>query len=222
MTGIIPPGLGELSELVDLRLNDNELTGEIPADLGSLSDLQILRLSGNPFTGCIPAALEDVPDNDLGLLGLKFCIPTRTALTSLSVGPRTLVPEFDPKHTEYTTASGLSPVTVSASTEADATLRILDENGDEIADADAARDGHQVEIGDTGVVITVEVASSDGQTFKTYTVTVAYEDLLERYDANDSGTIEREEAIVAVADFFRGAIGREEALAVIALYFSSI
>ena len=33
-TGPIPPELGELTELVELTLNNNELTGPIPAELG--------------------------------------------------------------------------------------------------------------------------------------------------------------------------------------------
>ena len=45
------------------------------AELEDLADtLTRLRLSnGNRFTGCIPAVLHDVPDNDLGQLGLEVC-----------------------------------------------------------------------------------------------------------------------------------------------------
>ena len=222
LAGPIPPELGELSDLKRLKLNNNLLTGSIPFELGRLSNLESLHLASNRLSGCIPSALEDVADNDLDLSGLTFCAAPDMALNSLSVGPRALVPEFDPKHIEYTTTSGVSPVTVTAATDADSTIRILDDNGDEIADANAAREGHQVEIGEAGAVIKVEVTSGDAQTVETYTITVAYEDLLKRYDTDGSGTIEREEAIVAVADFFGGAIGREEALAVIALYFSSV
>ena len=158
----------------------------------------------------------------MGRLGLPFCIPPQIALTSLNVGPRALVPEFEPEHTEYTTTSGVTPVTVTAATEDDSSIRILDENGDEIADADAAQEGHQVEIGEKGATIKVEATSADGRAVNTYTIIVTYENLLERYDTNDNGTIDRDEAITAVADYFNGAIGREEALAVIVLYFSSV
>ena len=40
-----------------------------------------------------------------------------------------------------------------------------------------------------------------------------------RYDTDDNGTIDRDEAIAAVADYFNGVISREEALEVISAYF---
>ena len=222
LTGPIPAELGSLSRLERLLLAGNQLTGPIPAELGGLSNLLELSLRGNQLTGCIPRGLRNVSVNDLADLGLPFCIAPPIVLTALSVGPRALVPEFDPEHTEYTTTSGMSPITVTATTEDDASIRILDENGDEIADADAAQEGHQVDLGDGVTVIVVEAASPDRETVYTYTVTVTYEDLAVRYDANNDGVIDRDEAIMAVADFFSGAIGREEVLSVIALYFSSI
>ena len=221
VTGPIPTELGELSNLKRLILNNNRLAGSIPSELGRLSNLELLHLSSNRLSGCVPAALENVPDNDLGRLGLPFCIPPQIALTALSVGPRPLVPEFTPEHTEYVTVSGISPITVTVATKDDASSRVLDEYGDEMPDADTAQEGHQVEIGDGVTVIRVEAASPDGDTVNTYTVKVTYEDLLERYDLNDNGVIDRDEAITAVADYFNGAIGRDEALAVIVLYFSS-
>ena len=47
------------------------------------------------------------------------------------------------------------------------------------------------------------------------------ESLLDRYDADDNGTIEKEEARAAVTDYFTGAIDKEEAREVIKLYFAS-
>ena len=47
------------------------------------------------------------------------------------------------------------------------------------------------------------------------------EELLDRYDANDNGIIDRDEAVVAVADYFAGVISRDEVIALIALYFAS-
>ncbi len=41
------------------------------------------------------------------------------------------------------------------------------------------------------------------------------------YDANGNGAIDRDEAIVAAADYFNGVIGRDEVIEVIRLYFSS-
>ena len=40
------------------------------------------------------------------------------------------------------------------------------------------------------------------------------------YDANDNEVIDREEAIAAVSDYFRGLITKEEPIEVIRLYFA--
>ena len=69
----IPSDLGDLSDLEDLWLDDNQLTGEIPSALGGLVNLQRLLLGNNQLTGCIPASLQDVADNDLDNLGLQDC-----------------------------------------------------------------------------------------------------------------------------------------------------
>ena len=81
-------------------------------------------------------------------------------------------------------------------------------------------DGHQVDIGPGVTTIKVEVTSSDGEGLNIYTITVTYEDLLVRYDVNGNEAIDRDEAIVAIADYFNGDIGRDEAIEVITLYFS--
>ena len=56
-TGMIPPELGELSNLTRLRLNDNQLTGPIPRELGRLTALEQLNLDDNELTGVIPVEL---------------------------------------------------------------------------------------------------------------------------------------------------------------------
>ena len=90
-TGMIPKGLGQLSNLRELNLIDNQLSGAIPAELGSLAALEHLHLTGNQLSGCIPTGLRDVPDNDLGDLGLHICgeaaepgTPTGLSATSSS------------------------------------------------------------------------------------------------------------------------------------------
>ena len=218
LIGEIPAELGDLEKLFALHLSDNQLTGEIPPELADIPDLLEPSLMGNQLTGCIPEGLRYAYYNDLDELGLPFC---DTALTSLSVGPRPLVPEFEPNHFQYTTTSGLSPVTVTSTDESGASVRVLDQNGDVVADADRALDGHQVDLVDGATTIKVEVTSADGQSDSTYTILVVFEDLADRYDVDDNGEIDRDEAITAVADYFNGAIGREEVLAVIILYFSS-
>ena len=70
-------------------------------------------------------------------------------------------------------------------------------------------------------VITIEITAGDGQTTRTYTVTVGRESLLDRYDSNDDGGISRAEAIAAISDYFDGTITRLQAVEIIRLYFSS-
>ena len=162
--------------------------------------------------------MRDVEENDFLNLGLPFC---DVVLSSLSIGPRPLTPPFGIYHNVYSTTSGLSEITVSAAVDDDETVRLLDENGDEIPDSDEDLQGHQVDIDPGVTTIEVEVASEDGQALNVYTVTVTYEDLVVRYDVNDNGAIDRDEAIVAVSDYFNGVIGRDEVIEVIRLYFSS-
>ena len=74
LDGPIPPELGKLSNLTTLELHDNRLSGPIPTQLGNLSNLEVLWLGGNDdLTGCVPDALRDVPNNDFDELGLPFC-----------------------------------------------------------------------------------------------------------------------------------------------------
>jgi hypothetical protein len=58
LTGVIPPELGQLKELLTLNLSFNNLYGEIPESIGNLSNLQVLDLSYNNLTGTIPSMLE--------------------------------------------------------------------------------------------------------------------------------------------------------------------
>ncbi len=59
ISGPIPPEIGELDGLTDLRLNDNRLTGPIPESLGRTRALQVLRLDGNALSGPVPQGLAD-------------------------------------------------------------------------------------------------------------------------------------------------------------------
>ena len=57
LKGPIPPELGQLTKLRDLRLSDNWLSGTIPPELGQLTNLELLYLSGNQLRGPIPPEL---------------------------------------------------------------------------------------------------------------------------------------------------------------------
>ena len=57
LTGVVPPELGDLSELRFLHLYGNDLNGEIPSELGRLSHLDTLDLGDNQLAGPIPPEL---------------------------------------------------------------------------------------------------------------------------------------------------------------------
>jgi Leucine-rich repeat (LRR) protein len=57
LSGPVPPELGKLNKLTDLRLNRNQFTGPIPESFTEATALQVLRLDHNQLTGPIPAGL---------------------------------------------------------------------------------------------------------------------------------------------------------------------
>ena len=68
LTGSIPSGLGDLSNLTTLNLSRNGIIGSIPSGLCDLSNLTTLNLSRNQLTGTIPSELGDL--SSLGTLDL--------------------------------------------------------------------------------------------------------------------------------------------------------
>ena len=69
LTGAIPPELGNLANLESLSLWNNELSGAIPSELGNLSNLTFLRLNLNQLAGSIPAELGNLSKLDSLYLG---------------------------------------------------------------------------------------------------------------------------------------------------------
>ncbi|KAJ0987695.1 hypothetical protein J5N97_006051 [Dioscorea zingiberensis] len=60
LTGNIPLELTKLTNLVDLRLDGNELTGTIP-DFSGCLNLEHIHLENNQLTGAVPSSLVDAP-----------------------------------------------------------------------------------------------------------------------------------------------------------------
>ena len=86
LTGSIPPELGDLTELVRLRIEGNtSLTGSIPRELGNLSNLTQLRLGWNNLTGPMPAELGNLTNlEDLYLYGNDLTGPIPPELGNLT------------------------------------------------------------------------------------------------------------------------------------------
>ena len=204
---------GSPTRVTGLDLRNQGLTGNIPAELRQLPNLQLLRLSGNELTECIPGELRDVADNDLDELGLPFC---DVLLSGLTLDQGSLIPAFDPHHTNYSVVVGPTRVTILPTTHQDASVLFLDEDDVAVSDADDALPGHQVDFSTDLPLVKIRVVSDDGQANHTYRIA----DLGIRYDANENGVTERNEVISAIQDYFNHVITRTETVGIIGLYLS--
>ena len=96
----------------------------------------------------------------------------------------------------------------------DAALFTVDENTGQIR----VREGMDLEFGHT---YTVNLTATDSAGFGAIIIVVieVAETSCSPYDRNGSDKIERDEVIMAVADYFKGSIDKEEVIEVIKLYF---
>ncbi len=104
LSGTIPPELGNLTNLQNLRLSYNQLTGPIPPELGNLVNLQHLSLANNSLTGPIPPELGNLTNLiflGLGQNQLTGPIPPELGnlvnLGSLGLGPNQLTGPIPPE-----------------------------------------------------------------------------------------------------------------------------
>ena len=70
LTGPIPPEIGNLTKLIKLNLGTNQLTGSLPPEIGNLANLTHLMLNVNQLTGEIPTEVGNM--TNLEGLGLAF------------------------------------------------------------------------------------------------------------------------------------------------------
>lgn len=68
--GYIPDVVGNLESLQTLDLSNNKFDGEIPASFGDLNNLNYLRLNNNSLTGNIPQSLSNI--GGLALVDVSF------------------------------------------------------------------------------------------------------------------------------------------------------
>lgn len=60
LSGTLSSGIGNLTNLQSVLLQNNAISGPIPADIGKLEKLETLDLSNNQFSGNIPSSLGDL------------------------------------------------------------------------------------------------------------------------------------------------------------------
>ena len=70
LTGVIPPEIGEFSNLTGLNLAENALSGSIPSSIGQLTSLTGLVLTASQLTGSIPTEIGNL--TELSSLWLNF------------------------------------------------------------------------------------------------------------------------------------------------------
>ncbi|KAG1342861.1 hypothetical protein COCNU_05G010900 [Cocos nucifera] len=70
LSGTLSPGIGNLTNLQSVLLQNNAISGPIPADIGNLEKLQTLDLSSNQFDGGIPSSLGEL--KNLNYLDLSY------------------------------------------------------------------------------------------------------------------------------------------------------
>ncbi|XP_031254688.1 receptor kinase-like protein Xa21 [Pistacia vera] len=91
--GTIPKEIENLSNLIEIGLQDNELTGSVPVTLGGLQKLQALNLEHNKLEGFIPSSLcqlNELYELQLGdnkIYGsIPACLGNITTVRKLSLG----------------------------------------------------------------------------------------------------------------------------------------
>ncbi|XP_048232995.1 protein NSP-INTERACTING KINASE 3 isoform X2 [Ricinus communis] len=89
ISGPIPFAIGRLEKLQTLDLSNNSFSGDIPASLGDLKNLNYLRLNNNSLTGSCPESLSNIEGLtlvDLSFNNLSGSLPKISARTFKVVG----------------------------------------------------------------------------------------------------------------------------------------
>ncbi|KAL5671085.1 hypothetical protein ACJX0J_015391, partial [Zea mays] len=89
ISGPIPSTIGRLGMLKTLDMSDNQLTGSIPGSLGNLKNLNYLKLNNNSLSGVLPdsiASIDGFALVDLSFNNLSGPLPKISARTFIIAG----------------------------------------------------------------------------------------------------------------------------------------
>ena len=100
LNGVLPPQIGDLSNLELLYLYENQLTGSIPVELGKLSKLKELHLAENQLTGIIPPDLGNLNS----LQGLYLYVNQLTGIIPTEIGQLSNLQNFAAQNNQLTGA----------------------------------------------------------------------------------------------------------------------
>ena len=226
LTGTIPSELAAPSNLEQLFLADNQLSGEIPAELGNLSNLRQLDLRDNPtLSGPLPASFTGLTSlTYLRLDGTQLCAPTDAAFQAWlgRIGDRSGVVDCAADQAGTVTLSTMRPVVGAQVTamldDPDGAVtgmmwqwaRSLDGTTGWADIAGATSMSYTPTPMDDGYYLRATATYTDplasGRTaveVSDHPVT-AGDPLIDRYDANNNGTIEKSEVIAAINDYLFG------------------
>ena len=196
-------GVTDADGVILLAVGSNVVTVEVTAEDSSTTQTYTVTVTRGE------APNPELPSSDTTLSALT--------LSGIDFGT------FDSTTTSYTVqvANSVSQTTVAPTVRDSGATHVIKLEG--VTDADGV-----VPLSVGSNVITVEVTAEDTTTTRTYTVTVTRaepetlrERMMDAYDANDDGMINKDEAITAVIDYFNGDLTKEEVIEVVILYFSS-
>ena len=198
-------GVTDTDGVVELSAGNNVITIEVIAEDDSTTLTYTVTVTrAEPST-------PDQPSSDAALTGL--------ALSGIDFGT------FDSTTLGYTAqvANSVSQTTVTPTLNDSGASYVIKLDGVEDADGDIP-----LAVGPN--VITIEVTAEDGDTTRTYTVTItrasapdtSEQSLLDRFDSNGNDVIDRSEVIAAIIDYLdNGDTAREVVIALIDMYLSS-
>ena len=185
-------GATDADSVVSLSVGSNVITVEVTAGDGETT---------RTYTVTVARAEPSSTDATLSTL----------SLSNVDFGT------FDSTTTSYTgqVANGVTETTVTPTANQSGASYVVMLEGVEDEDGEIS-----LAVGSN--LITIEVTAEDDSTTQTYSVTVTRApESRNPYDANADGTIDGDEAIAAVIDYFDGYITSDEVIEVIILYFSS-